>query len=59
VGSHYFIGYNEYDRRRRLATFHQLWFVARGRLYECREVTVHERDSRSGAGRCSRSGWRW
>ena len=43
VGPHYFIGSNEYDRRRRLATFHQLWFVARGRLYERREVTVHER----------------
>lgn len=42
VGPHYFMGYNEYDRRR-LATFHQLWFVARGRLYERREVTVHER----------------
>jgi SAM-dependent methyltransferase len=43
VGDSYFTACNEYDRRRRVATFHQLWFVKKGRLYERREITLQER----------------
>jgi hypothetical protein len=43
VGRNYFMAYNEYDRRTRIATFHQLWFVRQGRLYERRHVRVRER----------------
>jgi uncharacterized protein YlaI len=37
------MAYNEYAPRQRIATFHQLWFVPKGRLYEKREVKVQER----------------
>jgi len=43
VRDSYCMSYNEYDRRRHVATFHQLWFVKKGRLFERREVTVHTR----------------
>ena len=43
VGPHCFSAFNEYDRARRIATFHQMWFVKRGRLFERREVIVQER----------------
>ena len=43
IGADYFMASNEYDSRRRIVTFHQLWFVRKGRLYEKREVKVNER----------------
>jgi ubiquinone/menaquinone biosynthesis C-methylase UbiE len=43
VGQNYMMAYNEFDPKQRVATFHQLWFAKRGRLYEKREVTVQER----------------
>jgi SAM-dependent methyltransferase len=43
VGPNCFMAYNEYAPRQRIATFHQLWFVPKGRLYEKREVKVQER----------------
>jgi ubiquinone/menaquinone biosynthesis C-methylase UbiE len=43
VGPHFFMAYNEYDPKRRIATFHQLWFVKRGGTYRKREVVVQER----------------
>jgi ubiquinone/menaquinone biosynthesis C-methylase UbiE len=43
VGPHLFMAYNEYDPRRRIVTFHQLWFVKKGRMYEKREIIVRER----------------
>lgn len=39
----YFVSTNEYDSRRRIATFHQLWFVKKRRSYEKRDVKVQER----------------
>jgi ubiquinone/menaquinone biosynthesis C-methylase UbiE len=43
VGRDYFVAHNEYDPKRGIATFHQLWFIRKGRVYEKREVIVHER----------------
>jgi SAM-dependent methyltransferase len=43
VGPNCFMAYHEYDSRRQVATFHQLWFLKKGRLYEKREITVQER----------------
>jgi SAM-dependent methyltransferase len=43
VGPNCFMAYNQYDSGRRIATFHQLWFVQKGCLYEQREVKVQER----------------
>ncbi len=39
----FMMAHNEYDRQRGIATFHQLWFLRRGRVYAKREVTVQER----------------
>jgi len=43
LGPHAFTAYNEFDPRTGLATFHQLWFVKRGRHYRKFEVTVRNR----------------
>jgi ubiquinone/menaquinone biosynthesis C-methylase UbiE len=43
VGQNYMMAYNEFDPKQRVATFHQLWFVKKGRRYQKREVTVQER----------------
>ncbi len=43
LGANYLTARNEYDSRRRLATFHQVWFVQKGHMYEKREVKVQER----------------
>jgi SAM-dependent methyltransferase len=43
VGRHLFTASNEFDARTDIATFHQVWFVRTGRLYERRDVTVRER----------------
>lgn len=43
LGPHAFTAYNEFDPRTGVATFHQLWFVKRGRFYRKLEVTVRER----------------
>jgi len=42
VGPNYFMSYNEYDAKKRIVTFHQLWFVRHGRTYKKREVCVQE-----------------
>ncbi len=39
----YFVATNEYDEASGIATFHQTWFIAKGRLYDKKEVTVRER----------------
>jgi SAM-dependent methyltransferase len=43
VGPNYLMAHNTYDTRRRVATFYQLWFVRKGRLYEKREIRIQER----------------
>ncbi len=43
IGPHFSMSFNEYDSTRRIATFHQLWFVRRGRAYRKREIIVRER----------------
>jgi hypothetical protein len=43
LGPDYLIARNEYDSSRRRATFHHLWFVRKGHMYEKREVKVQER----------------
>jgi SAM-dependent methyltransferase len=43
VGPHWFTASNSYDGKTGVATFNQLWFVRRGRLFERRLVTVRER----------------
>jgi len=43
AGPHTIVATNEYNAKSGIATFHQTWFVARGRLFEKREVTVRER----------------
>lgn len=43
VGPHAFTAYNEFDSRTGVATFHQLWFVKRGRHYRKLDVSVRER----------------
>ncbi len=42
-GRNYFMASNEYDAGSRIVTFHQLWFIPRGRLYEKRKIRVQER----------------
>lgn len=39
----YFVGTNAYDETSGIATFRQTWFIAKGRLYEKKEVTIRER----------------
>jgi SAM-dependent methyltransferase len=39
----YFVGTNEYDEPSGIATFRQTWFIAKGRLYDKKEVTIRER----------------
>lgn len=45
IGRHYFIARNAYDTKRKIGTFHQLWFVkdGKGNSYSKREVRVNER----------------
>ncbi len=43
LAPNYFVAFNEYDPGRKVATFHQLWFVKRRRFFEKREVVVRER----------------
>jgi SAM-dependent methyltransferase len=43
TGPNYFMAYNQYNPRRRMVTFHQLWFLQKDHLYEKREVKVQER----------------
>jgi SAM-dependent methyltransferase len=43
VGRHVFVASNEFDPKRGIATFHQTWFVATGRLFRKQEVAVRER----------------
>jgi SAM-dependent methyltransferase len=45
---YYLMSTNEYDSRRRVATFHQLWFVRRHLWYEKRDIRVRERAYTSG-----------
>ena len=42
IGRNYMIASNEYDAKKRIVTFLQLWFVRHGRTYEKREVRVKE-----------------
>jgi ubiquinone/menaquinone biosynthesis C-methylase UbiE len=43
IGQNCFTAHNELDARTGIATFHQWWFVRRGRLYERIHVVVRER----------------
>lgn len=43
VGPHVFVAANEFDERSGVATFHQHWFVRKGRLYQRRHVAVRTR----------------
>jgi|WetSurMetagenome_2_1015567.scaffolds.fasta_scaffold55390_2 ubiquinone/menaquinone biosynthesis C-methylase UbiE len=43
AGPNHFTAFNAFDERTGVATFNQLWFIRRGRLFERRLVTVHER----------------
>jgi ubiquinone/menaquinone biosynthesis C-methylase UbiE len=43
IGPHFCMASNEYDRARRIVTFHQMWFVRKGRCYRKREIRVRER----------------
>jgi ubiquinone/menaquinone biosynthesis C-methylase UbiE len=43
VGPHAFTAHNEFDAASGIATFHQLWFIKRGRLFRKVEVSVRER----------------
>ncbi len=43
LGPNFMMAWNTYNPERRLATFHQLWFVRKTRLYEKREIRVRER----------------
>ena len=43
VGPHAFTAFNEFDAASGIATFHQLWFVKRGRLFRKFEASVRER----------------
>ena len=43
VGPHSYTAYNEFDEASGIATFHQLWFVREGRLYQRRHISVRER----------------
>ncbi len=43
IGPNFLMAYNEYDSKRRMVTFHHLWFVRKQRSYAKREVNVQER----------------
>jgi len=43
VGRHWYAADNAFDPATGVATFRQVWFVARGRLYRRMDVTVRER----------------
>jgi ubiquinone/menaquinone biosynthesis C-methylase UbiE len=43
IGPHYMMATNLYDPSKRIATFHQRWFVKKGRLFEMRDIEVQER----------------
>ena len=43
AGRNVCIASNAFDRARAVATFHHTWFVAKGRMFAKREVTVRER----------------
>ena len=43
AGRDCFTSHNEFDVKSGVATFHQWWFLKRGRLYERRHVAVRER----------------
>lgn len=43
AGPHFFTSYNEFDRKRGIATLNQLWFIKHARLYRRVLVTVKER----------------
>jgi SAM-dependent methyltransferase len=43
AGPHWFAAFNAFDEKSGVATFNQMWFVKRGRSFERRLVTVHER----------------
>jgi SAM-dependent methyltransferase len=43
AGRHVFVAANRFDPKRGIATFRHTWFVATGRLFEKRDVTVRER----------------
>lgn len=42
IGQNYLMSYTEYDALKRIATFHQLWFVRHGGTYKKRDVCVQE-----------------
>jgi ubiquinone/menaquinone biosynthesis C-methylase UbiE len=43
IGHNCFTASNEYDPKRRIGTFRQIWFVKKGKMYEKREVKIKER----------------
>ena len=43
AGPHWYVADNAFDPSTGVATFRQVWFVARGRLYRRMDVTVQER----------------
>lgn len=43
TGPHQFMASNAFDEKTGVATFRQLWFVETGRLYQRRNIVVHER----------------
>ncbi len=43
IGRHWYVADNAFDPKTGIAAFHQVWFVAQGRLYRRVEVTVRER----------------
>ena len=49
AGPHCFTSYNAFDTKSGIATFNQLWFVKRGRLYRKVLVSVRERSYDDGA----------
>jgi len=49
TGPHQFMASNQFDEKTGVATFRQLWFVKTGRLYQRRNIVVHERSFTDGA----------
>jgi hypothetical protein len=43
IGRHACVATNEFDPKSDIATLHQTWFVAKGRLFRKQEVTVRQR----------------
>jgi ubiquinone/menaquinone biosynthesis C-methylase UbiE len=43
AGANWFTAFNAFDEKTGIATFKQMWFVRRGRLFERRLITVQER----------------